>query len=79
MWAQGLVVKLLEVVCQWLHQNVIVHDTVAVVGLNATARKEKIQQLIEDQIDLGEEGLNSMEHYLLEVNMEDLEIISDDE
>ena len=79
MWA-GLVVKLLEVVhSQWLYQNVIVHDTVAVVGLNATARKEKIQQLIEDQIDLGEEGLNSMEHYLLEVNMEDLETISDDE
>ena len=35
--------------------------------------KEEIQRLIEDQIDLDEEGLDPRDHYLLEVILEDLE------
>ena len=70
--------KLLEVVHgQWLYQNVIVHDTVA--GLKATAHEEEIQRLIEDQIDLGKEESDPRDHYLLEVNLEDLEATSDKE
>ena len=77
-WAQGLVVKLLEVTHgQWLYRNVHVHD--AVSGVAATARKEEIQQFIEDQIELGEEGLEENDHYLLEVNLEDLESTSGEE
>ena len=77
-WAQGLVVKLLEVTHgQWLYRNVHVHDTVT--GVAATARKEDIQQFIEDQIELGEEGLEASDYYLLEVNLEDLETTSGEE
>jgi hypothetical protein len=71
-WAKGLVVKLLKVTHgQWLYCNIHVHD--ATSGMAATARKEEIQRFIEDQIELGEEGLEEKDHYLLEVNLEDLE------
>ena len=71
-WAKGLVVKLLKVTHgQWLYRNIHVHD--ATSGMAATARKEEIQRFIEDQIELGEEGLEEKDHYLLEVNLEDLE------
>ena len=74
-WAQGLVIKLLEVTHgQWFYHNVQVHDTTA--GLAATARKEEIQQFIEDQFELGEEGLDEQDRYLLEINLEDLETSS---
>ena len=64
--------KLLEVTHgQWLYQNLQVQDSNA--GTNATERKEEIQQYIEDQIELGKEGLDPQDHYLLEVNLEDLE------
>ena len=70
-WAQGLVVKLLEVKhSQWLYHNVQVHDT---RGRGATARKEEIQRFIEDQLNLGDEWLGECDHYLLEINLEDLE------
>ena len=52
-WAQGLAVKLLKIT----YQNVHVHN--AVTGVAATARKEEIQQFIENQIELGEEGLET--------------------
>jgi hypothetical protein len=77
-WARGLVVKLLEVTHgQWLYRNVHVHDTAS--GIAATARKEEIQRFIEDQIELGEEGLDEKDHYLLEVNLEDLETTTGEE
>ncbi len=44
-WAQGLVVKLLEVTHgQWLYRNFHVND--ATDGVAATVRKEEIQQFI---------------------------------
>ena len=71
-WAQGLVVRLLEVTHgQWLYRNMHVHDATA--GMEATARKEEIQRFIEDQLERGEEGLDERDHYLLEINLEDLE------
>ena len=77
-WTQELTVKLLEVTHgQWLYRNVHVHDAIA--GLAVTARKEEIQQSIEDQMDLGEEGLDPRDHYLLEINLEDLETTSGEE
>ena len=54
----------------------IVHVHDATAGVTATARKEEIQQFIEDQMDLGGEGLDERDHYLLEVNLEDLETSS---
>ena len=77
-WARGLVIKLLEVTHgQWLYRNVHVHD--AASGIAATARKEEIQRCIEDQIELGEEGLDEKDHNLLEVNLEDLETTTGEE
>ena len=77
-WSQGLVTKLLEATHgQWLYRNVHVHDDIA--GVAANARKEWNQQFIEDQLELGEEGLDEKDHYLLEVNLEDLEFTSGEE
>lgn len=71
-WAQHLVIRLLEVTHgQWLFRNVHVHDHVA--GVHATRRKEELCALIEDQIELGEEGLDEQDKWLLEINLEDLE------
>ena len=53
------------------------HDTIA--GVEASARKEEIQQFIEDQLKIGEEGLDEKDHYLLEVNLEDLESTTGEE
>ena len=70
-WVQGLVVRLVEVPHgQWLYRNMHVHA--ATVGKEATARKEEIQRFVEDQLELGEEGLDERDHYLLESSLGDL-------
>ena len=51
-----------------------VHDTVC--GSEAAQRKEELQQLIEDQIELGNKGLDEQERCLLDINLEDLETSS---
>ena len=74
-WARTLVVKLLEVTHgQWIYRNILVHD--AMTGTLATRRKEKLQTEIEDQIELGGEGLSADDKWLLEINLEDLETTS---
>ena len=71
-WVQQLAVRLLEVTHgQWLFRNVHVHDHVA--GVHATRRKEELWGAIEDQLELGGEGLDEQDRYLLEINLEDLE------
>ena len=55
---------------QLLYRNVQVHDSI--MGVNATLRKEELQRLIKDQLDLGGEGLEEADKYLLEINLEDL-------
>ena len=44
--------------------------------MEAIEGKEEIQRFIEDQMDLGGEGLDEKYHYLLEINLEDLETSS---
>ena len=74
-WASGLVIKLLECTHgQWLYRNVVVHD--AMSGTLATARKEELQRAIEEQQSLGTHDLQEEDHYLLEVNLENLEVSS---
>lgn len=74
-WARSLVVRLLEVTHgQWIYRNIQVHDSMT--GTLATQRKEQIQKLIEDQIELGGEGLAEEDKWLLEINLEDLETTS---
>ena len=51
-----------------------VHDSTS--GILATQQKEKLQQIIEDQIELGGEGLAEEDRWMLEINLEDLETTS---
>jgi hypothetical protein len=70
-WTEILTVKLLDVTHgQLLYRNMQVHDTVC--GTEAVQRKEELQQLIEDQIEVGGEGLDKQDRYLLDINLEDL-------
>ena len=74
-WTKGLVVKLLETTHgQWLYRNVQVHDTVS--GWKAAERKENLQREIERQIEMGGEGLEDQDRYLLDINLDDLETSS---
>jgi hypothetical protein len=70
-WAKGLGIKLLETTHgQWLYRNIHVHD--AVSGSLATTKKEELQKAIEDELELGGEGLVEEDLYLLEINLDDL-------
>jgi hypothetical protein len=74
-WAQGLVLKLLEVTHgQWLYHNVQIHYVVS--GTQATIRKEAIQKEIEEQMELGGADLLEEDSWMLEVNLGDLESTS---
>ena len=74
-WAQELVIKLLEITHgQWLYRNVVVHDKTA--GDLVTRRKEEIRDALEEQMDLGEEGLAEEDRFLLEINLDDLDTSS---
>ena len=76
-WARGLIQKLLEVTHgQWIYWNIQIHDSVA--GTQAALRKEAIQGDLKEQMDLGGARLLELEveedQWMLEVNLEDLEI-----
>ena len=47
------------------------HDLVG--GLKAVKRKQELQAEIERQVELGGDGLDEQDKYLLEINLEDLE------
>jgi hypothetical protein len=51
-----------------------VHDDVT--GVNASLRKEEIIAEIEKQQEMGEEGVLPEDRYLLEINLDDMEITS---
>jgi hypothetical protein len=71
-WAKGLILKLLETTHgQWIYCNVQIHDNVA--GTQVTLRKETILKEIEEQMELGDVGLLKEDHWMLEVNLGDLE------
>ena len=66
-----LVIQLLEITHgQWLYRNVMVHDRTA--GDLATKRKEEIRRALEDRLELGEEGLEEDDKFLLEINLDEL-------
>ncbi len=72
-WAKGLILKLLETTHrQWIYLNVQIHDKVS--GTQATLRKESILREIEEQMELGDSGLLEEDHWMLDVNLGDLEI-----
>jgi hypothetical protein len=71
-WAQGLILKLLEATHrQWIYRNIQIHDTVA--GTHAALRKELIQREIEEQMEWGKIGLLKEDHWMMDVNLGDME------
>ncbi len=74
-WTKGLILKLLEATHgQWLYRNVQIHDSVA--GTQATRRKEEIQCEIEEQMEMGSDGLLDEDLWMMEVNLRDFETTS---
>ena len=74
-WTKGLILKLLEATHgQWLCRNVQIHDSVT--GMQATLRKEEIQHKIEEQMEMGSNGLLDKDLWMMEVNLRDLETTS---
>ncbi len=53
------------------YRNVQIHNNVA--GTQVTLHKEAILQEIEEQMELGSAGLLEEDHWMLEVNLGDLE------
>jgi hypothetical protein len=71
-WAQGLILKLLEATHgQWIYQNNQIHDSVA--GTQATLREEAIQREIEEQMERGFAELLEEDHWMIMVNLGDME------
>ena len=69
-WSEGLVIKMLEITHgQWLYRNVQVHD----FKTGDLASKRELRKALEDQIELGEEGLAKEDEYLLDINLDDLD------
>ncbi len=74
-WTKELILKLLEATHgQWLYWNVQIHDSVA--GTQATLQKEEIQRKIEEQMEMGSDGLLDKDLWMMEVNLRDLETTS---
>jgi hypothetical protein len=70
-WTKELVIWLLEITHeQWLYRNVMVHDRTA--GDLVTKCKEEIWKALEDQLELGKDGLEDNDKFLLEINLDDL-------
>ena len=77
-WAQELVIRLLEITHgQWIYRNVMVHDRTA--GEIVSKRKEAIRKALEDQLEIGEEGLEKEDKFLLEINLGDLGTSSEED
>ncbi len=71
-WAQGLILKLLEATHgQWIYRNIQIHNTI--VGTHATLRKESIQREIEEQMEQGKTGLLEEDHWMMKVNLGDMD------
>ena len=70
-WTLVLVQKLLETKRgMWIYRNLMIHDGVS--GVLATSQKEKLQEEIEYQLELGGEGLCKEDKWMMEVNLGDL-------
>ena len=59
---------------QWLVRNFLIHDKMS--GMLALEGKEELQIAIEEQQEMGLEGLGEEDKYLMEINLDDLETTS---
>ena len=70
-WTAVLVQKLLETTHGlWIYRNLMIHDGGS--GVLAITRKEKLQEEIEHQLELGGDGLREEDKWMMEVNLGDL-------
>ena len=70
-WTMILIQKLLEMMHGvWIYCTLMIHHGVS--GVLATTRKEKLQEEIECQLELGGEGLQEEDKWMMEVNLGDL-------
>jgi hypothetical protein len=71
----GVITKLLDATHgQWLYRCIQIHDRIK--GTQAMLQKEELQKEIEAQQEMGYDGLLDEDHFLAEVNLEDLESTS---
>ena len=71
-WCKDLILKLQEITHgMWIYRNLSIHDSSK--GVLAVQRREKLLEEIEKQIQLGGEGLDEKDEWMLEVNLGDLE------
>ena len=68
-----LVIKLLEITHGlWIYRNMVVHDEES--GLYAVEGRERLQQAIEEQLSLGGEDLCEEDKWMMEINLDDLDV-----
>ena len=69
-WAKEFILRLIEITHgQWLYRNVVVHDKMA--GDLASQRKEDIRKALEEQLAMGEDGLEEDDKFLLDINFDE--------
>ena len=74
-YVTGLITRLSELThAQWIYCNYVVHDPVA--GTITLSKKEELLKEIEQQRELGDEGFLEEDKYLVESNLEDMEVTS---
>ena len=70
-WISGLITQLLQVThTQWIYWCVLVHDRLTRTLISA--HKEELLKEIEHQLNLGLDGLDEQDRFLLECNFDDL-------
>ena len=70
-WMNGLISQLLQVThAQWIYRNFLVHNKTT--GALVTAHKEELLKEIDKQLELGTTNLLDEDHYLLEINLDDI-------
>ena len=71
-WCKDTILKLQEITHgMWIYRNLSIHYPSK--GVLAVQRREKLLEEIEKQIQLGGEGLDESDQWMLEVNLGDLE------
>ena len=71
-WMREMIIRLLELTHNmWIYHNLVVHDNAT--GTHALRRKEALQLEAERQLELGGEGLEEGDKWMLEVNWSGME------
>jgi hypothetical protein len=70
-WISGLITQLLQVThTQWIYQCILVHNRTT--GTLISAHKEELLKEVKNQINIGPDGLDEQDQFLLECNFDEL-------